>query len=584
MSDSDSQRRSQSPDNAPGNRSRSREQQRGRPLRRQVPTPFRSPPRRNPPPVDQRVVFGGYVYQPPATAAPTPAAAPHVSPSNSTPGTAQNTPLPADSADDVDMGDDDGSTFVYNAPALPQPPTFNGSTKAERRTFIRQYNKYLDQINALHCNSTRPFVMPVSACMDVSTKKRLAMWTFGNRDYRTIEESEWEAWFGKAFDEEPQDLEVLKKRLTSAIRFNTSILDADSRIEKMLEDLMKALERDDQTWVLEQEGKIVVDIMVKAIKPTTLQKSVVRQLAMNRNKPLKSDVFRFVEWLRVHTAGYQLYAPVDEEKPPAPPKNAKIEKSNDSGGGGADRGPPANEQPTRCHASKTKTQVSQMRQRRPQGECLSQADRLLKEQLEKWEDARKKVAKLNQPVHQSLGREAKIEDTVSVSTTLLDTGSDVTLVTASVINSLEDAGVSVETVSCDAIEIQPYGQTAALKVDRQVQFKLVTLETPCGPLALRGLKAWVDSTTDAAELLISRAVMERLGFSEDDFLSHAYTKQEVWDVSDVDKPSDFARINRLTQAAVPDECGDDGLSGATPDIQVPPPELSNAERGRRQAV
>ncbi|KAG9416126.1 hypothetical protein AC1031_000526 [Aphanomyces cochlioides] len=47
-----------------------------------------------------------------------------------------------------------------------------------------------------------------------------------------------------------------------------------------------------------------------------------------------------------------------------------------------------------------------------------------------------------------------------------------------------------------------------LKVDRQVQFKLVTLETPCGPLALRGLKAWVDNTTDAAELLISRAVME----------------------------------------------------------------------------
>ncbi|CAK4981804.1 unnamed protein product, partial [Aphanomyces euteiches] len=130
MSDSDSQQSSQSPDNVPGNRSR--EQQRGRPLRRQVPSPFRSPPRRNPPPVDQRVVFGGYVYQPPATAAPTPAAAPNVSPSNSTPGTAQNTPLPADTADDVDMGDDDGSTFVYNAPALPQPPTFNGSTKAER--------------------------------------------------------------------------------------------------------------------------------------------------------------------------------------------------------------------------------------------------------------------------------------------------------------------------------------------------------------------------------------------------------------------------------------------------------------------
>ncbi|KAH9150223.1 hypothetical protein AeRB84_006900, partial [Aphanomyces euteiches] len=78
--------------------------------------------------------------------------------------------------------------------------------------------------------------------------------------------------------------------------------------------------------------------------------------------------------------------------------------------------------------------------------------------------------------------------------------------------------------------------------------------------------------------------MERLGFSEDDFLSHAYAKQEVWDVSDVGKPSDFARINRLTQAAIPDECGDNGLSCATPDIQVPPPEVSCRGSGdRRQA-
>ncbi|CAK4703017.1 hypothetical protein AeMF1_008000 [Aphanomyces euteiches] len=342
------------------------------------------------------------------------------------------------------------------------------------------------------------------------------MRTFGNRDYRTIDESEWEVWFSKAFNEDPQDLKIVKKQLTSAIHFNTSILEVDSRIEKMLEDLMKALERDDQTWVLEQEGKIIVHIMVKAIKPTTLKKSVIRQLAMNRNKPLKSDVFYYVEWLRVHTAGYHLYAPGDEEKPQAPPENAKIEKNND---GGANRGTPANEQ----RASSTP---------------------------KKWEEARTKVAKLNQPVHQSLGCEAKIEDIVSVSTILLDNGPDVTLVTAGVIISPEDAGVGVTTVSAEAIKIQRYDQAAALKLDRQVQFNMVTLETPCGPLALCGLKAWVGNTSNAAELLISHEVIERLGFSENDFLSDAFAKQEGWDVSNVDKPSDFVRINRLTHAAV----------------------------------
>ncbi|CAK4957078.1 unnamed protein product, partial [Aphanomyces euteiches] len=78
---------------------------------------------------------------------------------------------------------------------------------------------------------------------------------------------------------------------------------------------------------------------------------------------------------------------------------------------------------------------------------------------------------------------------------------------------------------------------------------MVTLETPCGPLALCGLKAWVGNTSNAAELLIDHEVMERLGFSENDFLSDAFAKQEGWDVSNVDKPSDFVRINRLTHAA-----------------------------------
>ena len=96
------------------------------------------------------------------------------------------------------MGQEDTHGFVYNAPALPDPPSFSGSTKAERRTFIRQYNKYLDQVNSLQANGSRPFVMPVSACMDVFTKKRVAMWDMGNRDYHEVTEAERSAWFSKA--------------------------------------------------------------------------------------------------------------------------------------------------------------------------------------------------------------------------------------------------------------------------------------------------------------------------------------------------------------------------------------------------
>ncbi|RQM27007.1 hypothetical protein B5M09_012662, partial [Aphanomyces astaci] len=61
--------------------------------------------------------------------------------------------------------------------------------------------------------------------------------------------------------------------------------------------------------------------------------------------------------------------------------------------------------------------------------------------------------------------------------------------------------------------------------------------------------------------------------------------QEVWDVSDVDKPSAMASVSRLAQvAALNDECGDDGMHCATPNIQVPSAEAAEGERNRRRAV
>jgi hypothetical protein len=76
----------------------------------------------------------------------------------------------------------------------------------------------------------------------------------------------------EAFDEDPVVLDVLRKWLTAVIRFDTRLMDANSRVGRMLDVLMKALEQDHQEWVLYQEGNIVVvDIMTKAIKPTALR-------------------------------------------------------------------------------------------------------------------------------------------------------------------------------------------------------------------------------------------------------------------------------------------------------------------------
>ncbi|RHY25446.1 hypothetical protein DYB32_008306 [Aphanomyces invadans] len=120
---------------------------------------------------------------------------------------------------------------------------------------------------ALQTAGARPFVMPVSACMDHFTKRRVALWDF-NRLYDQFAGSEGIAWFNMAFEEELRDLDSLKKCLETTIRLVVNVLDAESRVGKMLDELMKALERNNQEWILYEEGKAVVDLMVKAVRPS----------------------------------------------------------------------------------------------------------------------------------------------------------------------------------------------------------------------------------------------------------------------------------------------------------------------------
>ncbi|RHY95048.1 hypothetical protein DYB35_013546, partial [Aphanomyces astaci] len=86
----------------------------------------------------------------------------------------------------------------------------------------------------------------------------------------------------------------------------------------MLDELMRSLEQDHQEWVLHQEGKMVVEVMTKSIKPESLKTAVQKQLQLQRNKALKSDVFRYVNWLRTFAAGHQLYVGLDDESKPSP--------------------------------------------------------------------------------------------------------------------------------------------------------------------------------------------------------------------------------------------------------------------------
>ncbi|ETV99535.1 hypothetical protein H310_08198 [Aphanomyces invadans] len=174
----------------------------------------RSPRRTQPQPIDRRGVGqeGNARH------------VPRVVPS-AAPVSAAETPLPTDTptatsvAEDIDMGEDYG-VRVLNTPAIPQPPLFKGSTKTERRVFMREYQQYTSLIEALQSTSQRPFLMP---------------------SHGDVIEAKWVAWFMEAHNEEPVELDALKRCLQIAVQFDMKILDANSRVSRMLDNLMRAL-------------------------------------------------------------------------------------------------------------------------------------------------------------------------------------------------------------------------------------------------------------------------------------------------------------------------------------------------------
>ncbi|ETV93735.1 hypothetical protein H310_12311 [Aphanomyces invadans] len=401
--------------------------------------------------------------------------------------------------DDVDIGSDDsyGRRQVWNAPAIPQPLSSKESTKSERRVFMREYQKYPKQINALQCTGSSPFAMPVGACMDPFSKRRIAMFDL-NKDHNLVTEAEWIAWFHAAFEEDPQDLDVLKKRLSAAIRFDTKILDAESRVGRMLDDLMRVLEQYHQEWVLHLEGKMVVEVMARAIRPDTLKSAVQKQLQLQRNKALKSDVFRFVNWLRQFSAGFQFYVGL-EEASPAPPKSYTTDKGGRGKGKDGGRGDGPKE-----GGGKNPPKIPLAAESDVAGDkgCAGRSAQRLLDAMVKNRQERVKVL-ADKSSRRSTNRGVMVEGVVRVENILLDTGADVNLVF-------------------------PYGVTAApLTVLRLATFgKLLSIR---------------HDTASSIDDIISRPVMEVLGFSVDDLLVEARQQKSEWDVSDGIPASNMAR-------------------------------------------
>ncbi|RHY82232.1 hypothetical protein DYB31_013759, partial [Aphanomyces astaci] len=140
-------------------------------------------------------------------------------------------------------------------------------------------------------------------------KQRIAEWDMG-KDPDDVSEGEWIAWFKQGYDVDPRDLDTLKKRIKSAVVFDMSVPDVDSRIGRMLDGLAAAIRRDRQELVIQEESR----------QACVATPCCYRADGVDAKQAFEEDVYRFVRWLREYAIGHERFVGYEEElKPPARP-------------------------------------------------------------------------------------------------------------------------------------------------------------------------------------------------------------------------------------------------------------------------
>ncbi|RHY17466.1 hypothetical protein DYB32_010514, partial [Aphanomyces invadans] len=212
--------------------------------------------------------------------------------------------------------------------------------------------------------------------------------------------------------------------------------------------------------------------------------------------------------------------------------------------------------------------------------------------MQKWKDAREARPTANVidlgPNRSKIEGGATVADVVVVENLLLDTGANVNVASVALITALEKAGVATQVVVDDTpTALYPYGkETKPVMLSRRLRLS-VALTTTCGPLLLRGVPVWIDDEADAdVALIISRPVMESLGFSTDALLVKARSLKPEWDMSDSEfLPSADAAVNRVSASrrTVQDDDPEAGMECSTPVLDLQPGESKDDRRRRCEA-
>ncbi|CAK4577840.1 unnamed protein product, partial [Aphanomyces euteiches] len=382
---------------------------------------------------------------------------------------------------------------------VPLAPMYKGSTKRERREFMDEYLAYSRRVEALIRGvGGILFLMPLAASIDQKIVPRVCEHDFG-KPFEEITEDEWRDYFLSAREVQELDLEWVTKAMAS-LKMDTRIRDAESRVGRLLADFYEKLEQLDVAHLPSQEPKQSVKILTAAIRPAALKATVERQLAREANKVYKSSVPAFGRWLTQLLDNFMLFESqmaTAEKKPEEKPARRQ-----------AKRPPVAANTPAAAPSGK------------PEGKknVVGATIDVSESKLEVLQEPRTVPCTVN-------GVDALA---------LLDSGADQSVVSPALIARLSDAGALLAPVCKleSALELGGFMEDMKLSVDREVKLKL-TFDTAEGRLVLTNLKCWVAAAplhNGLGDVIVSRAVMARLGYSPRSLLETARRAQKVYDL------------------------------------------------------
>ncbi|KAE8888739.1 hypothetical protein PF010_g8472 [Phytophthora fragariae] len=147
--------------------------------------------------------------------------------------------------------------------------------------------------------------MPLSACIEQGTMVRICGFELF-KDEKDVTESEWRDYFLSARVPDHTAYKTLDREVKS-LCMDTSLLDAESRLSRLMADFYEIVDRLNMEDVVQDEPKKVVGYLVDALRPPAFKAAVKDQLGRQAHKPTKSNIQTFLKWLRKELEGFMRF-------------------------------------------------------------------------------------------------------------------------------------------------------------------------------------------------------------------------------------------------------------------------------------